>query len=307
VRFVVRVFVWRGLRGRLRGLRLVIDRVGLGYRPELAASILCHADRIDVLEVVTDGRAGTSRRELRALRTLASQVPTYVHGVALGLASASPVHEGWLDGLARVVDAVRPVAWSEHLAFVRAGELELGHLAVPPRTAATVAGAARNLERARVVVGSLPVVENVATLLEPPGSTLEEVAWVRAVAVGSNCGLLLDLHNLVTNARNTGGDPFVALTRWPLERVELVHVAGGRPVATPGGPPRWLDDHLHDIPDIVYALVAELAARAPGPLTVLYERDGAYPPFPRLLSELDRLRVALAEGRARAAAVGQGA
>jgi uncharacterized protein (UPF0276 family) len=55
-----------------------------------------------------------------------------------------------------------------------------------------------------------------------------------------------------------------------------------------------LDDHLHTVPDEVYALLKALAARVSRPLTVILERDGAYPPMEDLLSELDRARAALA-------------
>ncbi len=55
--------------------------------------------------------------------------------------------------------------------------------------------------------------------------------------------------------------------------------------------------HRHDVPDPVYDLLREVGRRAPRPLTVILERDGAYPPVARLLDELDRARAALAEGR----------
>ena len=50
----------------------------------------------------------------------------------------------------------------------------------------------------------------------------------------------------------------------------------------------------------VYALLAEVAARAAQPLTAVLERDGEYPEMSVLLEELDRARAALASGRARA-------
>ena len=53
---------------------------------------------------------------------------------------------------------------------------------------------------------------------------------------------------------------------------------------------------------MVYDLLAEVAALAPHPLTVILERDGNYPAFPILLAELERARAALASGRARGAA-----
>src|SRR5215470_14353121 len=63
------------------------DRFGLGWRPELAAGILAHLDRIDLIEVIADDYFGAARRDLRALRTLAAQVALVLHGTSLGLAS----------------------------------------------------------------------------------------------------------------------------------------------------------------------------------------------------------------------------
>jgi len=173
---------------------MTADRVGLGWRPELAAGILVNLERIDVVEVIADDYVGAGRRALHALRTLARQVPLWLHGVGLGPASAEHVDGHRLDGIARVVGAVEPEGWSEHLAFVRGGGVEIGHLAAPPRNAATVEGAARNLARCRTVVGALPLVENVATLIDPPGSDRDEPRWITDVAAASGAPLLLDLH-----------------------------------------------------------------------------------------------------------------
>ena len=277
---------------------MTADRVGLGWRPELAAGILVNLERIEVVEVIADDYVGAGRRALHALRTLARQVPLWLHGVGLGLASAEHVDGRRLDGIARVVGAVEPEGWSEHLAFVRGGGVEIGHLAAPPRNAATVEGAARNLTRCRTVVGALPLVENVATLIHPPGSDRDEPRWITDVTAASGAPLLLDLHNLHANAANAGFDALDALGRLPLPRVGVVHLAGGRWIG-PGDRRRLLDDHLHAVPDQVFALLETLAARVRQPLTVILERDGAYPPMEALLAELDHARRALAAGRRR--------
>jgi uncharacterized protein (UPF0276 family) len=110
--------------------------------------------------------------------------------------------------------------------------------------------------------------------------------------------MLLDLHNLYANATNFGYDASEFLSRLPGEKISAVHLAGGKWVEALGEK-RWLDDHLHDVPDPVYQLLTELAAIAPHPLTVILERDGAYPPIEVLLRQSDRARRALAEGRSR--------
>jgi uncharacterized protein (UPF0276 family) len=268
------------------------DRVGLGWRPELSAGILAHLDRIDVLEVIAEDCLTAPRSVRDGLRALARQRPVMVHGVELGAASTSPVAEARLDSLARVVDAIQPEAWSEHLAFVRAGGVEIGHLAAPPRTAATVEGAASNFARASARVGARPLVENVASLVDPPGSDLDEGAWLGAILEATGCDLLLDLHNLHANATNFGFDASAVIARLPVERIGAIHLAGGKRVAG-----RVLDDHHHAVPPAVFGLLTLVARRAHRPLTVILERDGAYPPMPELLAELDAARAALDSGR----------
>jgi len=258
--------VWRWWRWwRLRRLRElnVRDRVGIGWRPDLAVGIWSNLDRIDLVEVVADDLfAPAAAPELRAIETLAAQVPVVLHGVSLGLASAAPVQASRVEAMARVVGAIRPELWSEHLAFVRADGVEIGHLAAPPRTDASIEGTARNVERVAAIVGSKPVLENVATLLDPPGSRYDEPAWVTQVMRAAGTSLLLDLNNLYANAVNFGHDPVDFLARLPLESVSLVHLAGGSWVASKSGERRLLDDHLHAVPDVVYALLTELGRRA---------------------------------------------
>lgn len=268
--------------------QLTGDRFGLGWRPELAASIFANLDAIDVVEVIADDWFDASRRDLDALRLLSATVPVILHGTSLGLACSEPVDGKRLDRMARLVNEVRPFAWSEHLAFVRAGGVEVGHLAAPPRTRATIDGLRRNVSTAKRVVGSAPILENIATLIDPPLSDLSEAEFVRAAIRACETSLLLDLHNLHANATNFAFAPDL----YDDLPIGYVHLAGGRMW---GG--RILDDHLHATPDPVFALLGELAARREEPLTVILERDGRYPRFEELLAELDRARSVTDESR----------
>jgi hypothetical protein len=254
-------------------------RFGLGWRPALGAGILANRDRIDVVEVMAEDFAHADEKTRRALQFLAAQLPVVVHATSLGLASSEPVDRKKLDDVARVVGWLEPEFWSEHLAFVRASGLEIGHLAAPPRNAATLEGLRRNVAVARQVAGSAPLLENVATLIEPPLSDYDEAEWLHAI----DSDLLLDLHNLYANAVNFGFDAIEMMSRIPHERVRAVHLAGGRRIERD----RILDDHLHEVPDPVYDLLAFVENEA---ATVILERDGNYPPIEELLAELDRAR-----------------
>jgi uncharacterized protein (UPF0276 family) len=275
------------------------DRVGLTWHPSLATSILANAHRLDIVEVIPEGIFLESRGGRRALRTLAREIPVAIHGVSLGLSSAEGLDSRRLDAFARLVDEVAPEHWSEHLAFVRSGGIELGHLAAPPRTALSVEATAENVNRAARHVGVCPGVENVATLIDPPGSDRPEQAWLLDLLGASPAGLLLDLHNLVTNGRNFGYDPVGLIEALPADRILGIHIAGGMDVEASNGERRLLDDHQHDVPDSVYALLELVASRVPHPLDVVLERDGGFPPFSEILEQLDRARAAVAAGRAR--------
>ena len=204
------------------------DRFGIGWRPELAAGILANLDHLDIVEVIADDYFNAPRAKRRALGTLAKQIPVALHGVTLGLASAAPVENKRLERTAKLIDEVQPEFWSEHLAFVRGGGLEIGHLAAPPRTEATIGGAAQNLAAAKRIVGSAPLVENIATLIDPPGSTLSEAHWTENILDAANGYLLLDLHNLYANAVNFSFDPYAFIDSIPAERIGAIHLAGGR-------------------------------------------------------------------------------
>lgn len=249
-------------------------RFGLGWRAELGAGILANLDRIEVVEVLAEELFEADAAQKKALRFLRTQVPVVLHATSLGLASTERVDAKRLDAVARVIGWLEPEFWSEHLAFVRAGGTEIGHLAAPPRDGATLEGLVRNVDEARRVTGSLPLLENVASLIEPPGCAYTEREWLQLVPYD----LLLDLHNVWANSVNFGFDAADVVSSIEPARIRAVHLAGGRRIERG----KVLDDHLHPVPDEVYALFALVRSDA----TVILERDGQYPPIEELLEEL---------------------
>src|SRR5437016_1658569 len=85
----------------------------------------------------------------------------------------------------------------------------------------------RAAARARRAVGTAPLLENVATLVDPPGSAMDEPAFVAAALEAAGAPLLLDLHNLHANAVNFGWDPRELVARIDPARIGAIHIAGG--------------------------------------------------------------------------------
>ena len=292
----------RRVRERVRWWRLTA--IGLGWRPELAAGILAHLD-------AHRRRRGHRRRllrraaraTLRALRTLARAGAGRAARRRPGPRVGAPVDAAAARRRgARSSSAVRPASWSEHLAFVRGGGREIGHLAAPPRARGDASRRRANLARARARSSARrPLVENVATLIDPPGSDCDEPDLDRRRPRGGRTPTCCSTSTTCTPTPSTSASTRAAfLDRLPARarrgRAPRRRRAGSRPAT---GTRRLLDDHLHDVPDPGVRSCSPTLRRArPRPLTVILERDGDYPPAAHLLAELRRARSALASGRA---------
>jgi uncharacterized protein (UPF0276 family) len=221
------------------------------------------------------------RREAAALAEL---WPLVVHGVKLSLGTAAGIdrdHAARVGELARALNA--PVI-SEHVALTRVPGREIGHLTAVPFCADMVTIVARNVAAARRRLPDVPLLlENVAWTLRFSEDTMPEGAFYAAVADATGCGLLLDVANLYANALNAGMDPRTALADFPLDRVEMVHVAGG---GFEDG--FYFDTHAHAVPEEVFGLVKRVLEERPG-IPVVLERDANFPTFEETARELARL------------------
>lgn len=263
---------------RLRG-------VGLGYRRELAHALFARPESVDFVEVVAEAcRDPAQRREAVALAELWPVIP---HGVKLSLGSAEGIDVARARDLGRLARELRAPLVSEHVSFVRAGGREIGHLTELPMTREAVRVVARNVATLRRSLPDVPLLlENVARAFVWPESAHEmgEGDFHAEIALATGCELLLDVGNLHANAVNAGLDPFAVLVSYPLERVAMLHVAGG--VMEHGF---YFDTHAHAVPDAVFALVEEVLEGRDVP--VLLERDAGFEGHAaEIVAEVERLR-----------------
>jgi len=182
---------------------------------------------------------------------------------------------------------------SEHLAFVRARELESGHLLPVERTPESLDIVLENLRLAQQALSRPLYLENIATIVDWPEPTWEEAEFLRLLVERSGCGLLLDISNLYANSRNHGGDPVEFLRRIPLDRIGYVHVGGG--VEHDG---LYHDTHGAPLSTEVLDLLTELCALCEPP-GVLLERDDDFPGEQEFLEEMEKIEGAVRRGERR--------
>ncbi|MFG1807665.1 DUF692 family multinuclear iron-containing protein [Streptomyces sp. NPDC049040] len=250
--------------------------VGTVYIPGLEPLFQAGGDLIDVVEVEPqlfregDGRYRLHQSSFAMAAALGK--PFLIHGV--GFPVGGTVRPGEQD-LAPYVEAVvrsgSPWA-SEHLSFNElpgrgsaAGRFG-GFLLPPVQSPLAVSVAAANI---RAVQDLLPVpfaFETGVNYLRPQRGEMRDGEFFAAVAEEADCGILLDLHNLLCNQRNGRQAVLDAVGELPLERVWEVHLAGG--VMSDG---LWLDSHGGAPPEEVYELAEQVLPALPNLGAVIFE------------------------------------
>lgn len=257
--------------------------IGLGWRD--ATAWLCETSpRVGFVEVIAErlGRHGVPA----ALAALVERgTPVIPHGVALGLGGAEPPDRARLARLAHAARMLRAPWVSEHVAFVRGGGREVGHLLPVPRTATALAILVDNVRRAQDALPVPLVLENIAALFTwPDPGQLPPAEFLRALVDRTGCRLLLDVSNLHGNACNHGDDADALLRAFPPADVAYLHIAGG---VTRDGV--YHDTHAHPVVPAARALLAryrDLHGTLP---PLLLEHDANFADRAALSAELDAL------------------
>ena len=268
--------------------------LGIGWRPEIALLIERRRDLgfVELLAEDFDSH-GPLPAPVEHLRQRG--VAVVPHGVSLSLGGAEPLDRARLSALARLAERVGAPLVSEHIAFVRAGGLETGHLLPLPRTREALELVVANAREAQKALPVPLALENIATLFEWPSPEMDEAAFLTELLERADVLLLLDIANVYANARNHGYDARELLDRIPLSRIAYVHIAGG--VEHAG---MYHDSHTHEVGAAVLDLLADLYGRAAVP-GVMLERDDGFPPDAQLNAELDAIAASVARGTARRA------
>ena len=266
--------------------------LGVGWRGELALLIDRRQD-LGFVEMIAEGLNPRAPIPAPVQRLLDRGTTIIPHGLTLSLGGAEPPDLRRLEHLDKLAVMLDAPLVSEHLAFVRAGGIETGHLQPVPRSRESLNVIVANVREAKQALSVPLALENIASLFEWPGAEMDEADFLAEILEQADMLLLLDIENVYANARNHGRDPVRFLDRLPLHRIAYVHVAGG--IDRDG---IYHDSHAHSIGTAVLDLLEELCSRVEVP-GVLLERDDSFPTDDELNAELDAITAAVARGRAR--------
>lgn len=239
---------------------------------------------VSFMEVAPENWIDVGGRFGRRFREISEEVPLVCHGLSLNLGGFAPLDEAFFERMRRFLDEHGVRCYSEHLSYC-GDEGHLYDLMPIPFTEEAVHHVASRIRRAQEILGRRIAVENIS-YYAAPGREMEEIDFINAVLEEADCDLLLDINNIYVNSINHGYDAEDFLRALPGRRIAYAHVAGHYVEA---GDLR-IDTHGADVVDPVWRLL-ETAYRHFGVFPTLLERDFNIPPLPRLLEEVETIRM----------------
>ena len=277
-------------------------RAGASLKPQHYRDILAGGPAVGFFEIHAENYMGAGGPPHRYLEQVRADHPLSLHGVGLSLASAAPLDERHLSRLRLLADRYEPGLISEHLAWSASPAGFLNDLLPVPCTGETLGHLRRNVDRMQEALGRRVLIENPAAYLRFADADMTELDFLEELAARTGCGLLLDINNVMVSAVNLGFDPYRYIDRFPMARVEEMHLAGHAASADGDGGRLLIDDHGAPVADAVWALYGHALGRR-GPVATLVEWDNDVPAWPVLRREAERaddmLRAAAARPRRR--------
>jgi uncharacterized protein len=267
--------------------------VGIGWRQPHYETLLAERPALGFIEVHSENFFADGGITLAVLEAGRKAYDLSLHGVGLALGSAAGL-DGWhLERLARLVERMQPRWVSDHACFARVGSgLHAADLLPIPFTDESLALMATHVGQVQERLGRPMLVENISAYVGWAGDTLAEPEFFNELTKRSGCGLLLDVNNLVVNARNGGFNADEAAReamRWidaiRPGSVGEIHLAGHSEQADG----LVIDDHGSQVRDEVWSVYGHAIKRL-GAVPTLIEWDTAVPALDMLLAEAERAK-----------------
>lgn len=205
----------------------------------------------------------------RLLLQAAQRLPVVLHGIGLSICSAEVFDVEYLEHLAAWRERLGCAWVSEHLSFTRIGggdETNAAMALASPCDQEMLELLVPRLQRARQILGAPLLLENAVSYTLWCDEEMSDTAFLNRLAAESGCGLLLDLHNLYTNAYNHGFDACEWIDALDTAAVREVHVAGGDVMHG-----MHTDSHAGPVCERVWPLLEHLLPRAPNLQAVTFE------------------------------------
>ena len=286
---------------------------GIGWRQPHYTQVLEQRPAVAFLEVHSENFFAPGGAALAVLMAGRQHYPISLHGVGLSLGSATGLDDWHLDQLARLAAQVNPVRISDHASFARGTwHNGTGHVPVHaadllpvPWTHEALNVMAANVQRVQDRLRRSIAVENLSAYLQWADADWSEPAFLAELSRRTGCQLLVDVNNLMVNARNRHlGNPAVETTQLVADCCGWIDAlnAALEPAATPvarGHHPAIAEIHLAGHTHAGDIVIDDHGSRVSEPVWAVYTHAlatwGAVPSLIEWDTDIPALDVLLSE------------
>lgn len=277
---------------------------GIGLRHEhYQQALTCPAD-IDFVEVHTENFFAPGGASAELIREISKHYELSLHCTAMGLGSIDRPSDSYMDTIARLNQEHKPLFLSDHASFNRAAinsdksakSVFTGDLLPLAFNREWLLALSDNVNYVQDKLGRQILVENLSSYFQYDEDEMMETDFLNQLVEKTNCGLLLDLNNILINAHNKqSSNPLHDAISWTesinLNAVQEIHLAGFSQDKVAGF---YVDDHSQAVSDECWALYRNTIQRL-GKVATLIEWDNSLPSWETLVAELNKARAIVSE------------
>jgi len=215
------------------------------------------------------GRFEPVPRQIRWLEDAANELPIVLHSIGLSICSAEFFDEEYAENLMALAARLNSPWISEHLSFSRVGSGHEVNAAIALPVPYDLEMLELLIPRVRVFTQSTSrpfLLENSVYYVSYPDQDLSEEEFLNRLCARARCGVLLDLHNVYTNAVNHGFNARDYVDHLDLKTVGEIHIAGGSQMMG-----FHADSHNGPVLEGVWNLLDYVVPRAPNLRGVTFE------------------------------------
>lgn len=259
---------------------------GIGLKFPHLPEILHSLPKVAWFEIHAENFMSDGGPTLKALEQVRDNYPVSIHGVGLSIGGHDSIDQNHLTRLKRLADWIEPGLVSEHLAWCRTDGVYLNDLLPLRYDRAALARTIDHVDQIQNALGRTILIENPSLYIDFADAEYEEPDFLNEIAARTDCGLLLDINNVVVSASNLKFDPYQYLTSINMAVVKEVHLAGHH-VRDLGDRILRIDDHGAPVCEKTWHLYQQALLRS-GPVPSLIEWDNNIPTLAALMAEAAR-------------------
>ena len=255
--------------------------IGVGFKHQHYRYIVEQKPVLDFFEIHAENYMGAGGLSHEQLADIRCRYELSLHGVGLSIGGIEPLCKIHLQKFKKLIDVYQPIVCSEHLAWSTYDQKFLNDLLPLPYNQETLRRVIDNVRYIQDFIGQKILIENPATYLRFKSSDMTEIEFLNELVHHTDCGLLLDITNAYICSINHNFDVLDYISKFPLNHVGEVHLAGYAEDKDELGAALLIDSHSREVHRDVWTLFDHVISQKHNFITLI-EWDNNIPEWPLL-------------------------